>query len=135
MPTYDAITVPPPLPEQPRGLFSGWTVREFIFLGVLWVAPLVAIAFQAQWYVWAGLYLAAAVTTTAIVQRHGGLELLGPHFFYDLLRLGRRGRSWDIRVIYAIFLLVGLGFVYWVRFPGQGLIDLFSTNAQMRPRR
>ena len=28
-------------------------------------------------------------------------------------------------------MLVGLGFVYWVRFPGQGLIDLFSTNTRI----
>jgi hypothetical protein len=51
---------------------------------------------QAPWYVWAGMFLAAIVATTAIVQKHGGWELLGPHFFYDLLRLGRRGRLGDV---------------------------------------
>ena len=128
MAKYDALTMPPPLPKKPQGWLEGYTRRQFIAMGLVWLAPLPAFLVGAPWFVGVGLLVTAILTTTAIVQKHGGLELLGPHFFFDLLRLSRRVRNWEIRALYTIFLLIGLGFVYWIQFRGQGLLDIFSTN-------
>src|SRR5262249_27242593 len=54
---------------------------------------------------------------------------IGPHFLFDLTRLTRQRRTWDIRVLFSVLLLVGLGAVYFVRFPPATLSDLLAMDA------
>jgi hypothetical protein len=46
--------------------------------------------------------------------RRGWVQLFGPVLFYELLRIGRRGRYVIARCLYALALLVFLLLVYWV---------------------
>jgi ABC-type transport system involved in multi-copper enzyme maturation permease subunit len=50
-------------------------------------------------------------------ERRGGLQMIGPLFFYDLVRLARRGRTTLLRCVYALFLLGALYLVYAEYFP------------------
>jgi ABC-type transport system involved in multi-copper enzyme maturation permease subunit len=83
-----------------------------------------------EWYV-VGL---ATVTIVAagwsIARRQGGL--LGPHYFYDLIRLARRSRTRDLRMLYLTALILGLGLIYWLQFPHENLGNLlFDTQRAM----
>jgi ABC-type transport system involved in multi-copper enzyme maturation permease subunit len=64
-----------------------------------WLGPGPRVLLWGQW-----LLLAAALAVSV------GLTLFGPVFFFDLVRLTRRGRYFLIRVVYALALL----FVLWV---------------------
>jgi ABC-type transport system involved in multi-copper enzyme maturation permease subunit len=57
-----------------------------------------------------GLLLAAL----ALFLRRGWVKVFGPVFFYDLVRLGRRGRYFLLRTLYAGGLLALLGWVYLI---------------------
>jgi ABC-type transport system involved in multi-copper enzyme maturation permease subunit len=57
-----------------------------------------------------GLLLVAA----AGLLRRGWVQLFGPVLFYELLRIGRRGRYIAVRCLYVLALLVFLLFVYAV---------------------
>jgi ABC-type transport system involved in multi-copper enzyme maturation permease subunit len=48
--------------------------------------------------------------------------VVGPLFFYDLMRLARRGRSTLLRVTYALVLFGALLIAYTNRFPGHNLL-------------
>jgi ABC-type transport system involved in multi-copper enzyme maturation permease subunit len=88
----------------------------FVALGGL--AVVVLAGMKLGWPSWYGAGLGVALTALAgwrIARRQGGL--LGPHFFYDLVRLARRSRTRDLRVLYGLALLFGLGVVYWIQFP------------------
>src|SRR5262249_3996716 len=87
---------------------------------LLRVSPVVVIATAML-----GLLLAAWAL------RRRGAEAAGPMFFYDLLRLSRRGRSTLLRCSYAVFLLAGLYLVYWNRFPVEAE---FGNLFRLRPR-
>jgi ABC-type transport system involved in multi-copper enzyme maturation permease subunit len=50
--------------------------------------------------------------------------LVGPLFYYDLVRLARRGRSTALRCLYALALLGVLCFVYAIHLPDYGALDL-----------
>lgn len=60
----------------------------------------------------AGLAFVASIVLSYVVHRHGGWHLLGPHFYYDVVRLARRGRSTALRVVYILALFAGLALVY-----------------------
>ncbi|MCI0377618.1 MAG: ABC transporter permease subunit [Gemmataceae bacterium] len=82
-----------------------------------------------QWFWW-GLALAGIVFMGLTVRTWG--SVLGPHFFYDLIRLARRSRTRDIRMLYGVALLLGLGLVYWLRFPHQTIdMLLFDPGRRM----
>jgi ABC-type transport system involved in multi-copper enzyme maturation permease subunit len=51
-----------------------------------------------------------------------GFSLVGPLFYYDLMRLARRGRSTLLRVTYALVLFGALLIAYTNRFPGHNLL-------------
>src|SRR5262249_33161691 len=57
-------------------------------------------------------------------------EWVGPLFFYDLVRLARRGRSTLLRFAYAVFLFVGLYVVYMNLFPQY---DVFTDPFRPGP--
>src|SRR5262249_60739094 len=85
-------------------------VASFVLLQLLYPA-LFALALAA-----AGLLLWAL--------RRRGTSLVGPLFFYDVLRLARRGRGTALRFLYGGALLVALAVVYAQRFPQHDLLAL-----------
>ncbi len=48
-------------------------------------------------------------------------KLLGPLFYWDLIRLSRKGHTSLLRSLYALALLAGLFNVYEGVFPGHAL--------------
>jgi ABC-type transport system involved in multi-copper enzyme maturation permease subunit len=94
--------------------FADWAWWERALFAVLALAPIVALAVggRAQSGI-AGLLAGLAfLTLQIIVYCHGGWGLLGPHFYYDVVRLARRGRSTLLRVAYIIAMFIGLTVVY-----------------------
>jgi ABC-type transport system involved in multi-copper enzyme maturation permease subunit len=61
--------------------------------------------------------------------RRGGRSVVGPLFFYDVVRLARRGRGPALRFVYGGALLAGLAFVYASEFSTSDLFD-FSGDRQ-----
>lgn len=90
----------------------------------------VMFGFRIDWPFWYGITFVIGIFFLAgiYVKRWGGL--LGPHFFFDLVRLARRSRTRDVRVLYAFGLLVGLGLMYYLRFRGQSLEQVFFGGGQ-----
>jgi ABC-type transport system involved in multi-copper enzyme maturation permease subunit len=74
---------------------------------------------ERAWSWLAGIFaLAAFIALQIVVFRHGGWRVLGPHFYYDVVRLARRGRSTLLRCAYILALLAGLALVF-ERAPAQ----------------
>jgi hypothetical protein len=48
----------------------------------------------------------------ARVLRPAGVHYLGPHFYYDLIRLARGGRTISLRILYGLLLATALFLVY-----------------------
>jgi ABC-type transport system involved in multi-copper enzyme maturation permease subunit len=75
---------------------------------------------------------AAGLAGAAWVLRRQGQALAGPLFFYDLLRLARRGRSTLLRGAYALLLFGGLYLVYRHHFPHEPLLTRpFESHAML----
>jgi len=102
-----------------------------IFLLLLLLSPLFTWIFGAPWYASVGLLVLALILVGALLNKRGGTGIVGPHFYYDLVRLGRRARTWDTRVIYSVLLLVGIGLVYFFRFPLRDWEGLFVSTGSI----
>jgi ABC-type transport system involved in multi-copper enzyme maturation permease subunit len=95
------------------GWIAGWSRLERIIVACAWLLPIVVLAGGRDWGWLSGLFaLAAFGVLNIVVHRHGGWHLLGPHFYYDVVRLARRGRSTALRVVYILAMFIGLTFVY-----------------------
>lgn len=96
------------------GWLRGWSWTERALLGLLWLLPIVPLVVGWRTWSWlAGLFaLLAVIALHVVVFRHGGWQILGPHFYYDVVRLARRGRSTVLRVAYILAMFIGLFFVY-----------------------
>jgi ABC-type transport system involved in multi-copper enzyme maturation permease subunit len=81
-----------------------------------------------SWFVPALVPLVLAWHLLAASRRPSDAGLLGPLFFYDVVRLARRGRSTLLRCVYALALLVALCFAYAEQFPHAPLFDLSSVR-------
>jgi ABC-type transport system involved in multi-copper enzyme maturation permease subunit len=106
-------------PSKPRfwfvfGWMRGWSRWEQLFVAALWLAPVVTLLAGGleKSELAAGLLLLAFAALHVVVYRHGGWRLLGPHFYYDVVRLARRGRSNALRIVYIAGLFLGLWLVY-----------------------
>jgi len=101
---------------------------------VLLITAVLLVGIKTDWPTWYWIALGTmslAAIGWWIAARQGGL--LGPHFFYDLIRLARRSRTRDMRMLYLLALLIGLGAVYWIRFPHQSFYNLiFNTGQPLR---
>jgi ABC-type transport system involved in multi-copper enzyme maturation permease subunit len=93
---------------------ADWSWPERVIVGALMVAPIAIL-------IWGGRAMGGAAGIAAmvaflglqfVVYRHGGWGLIGPHFYYDVVRLARRGRSSLLRVAYIVAMFAGLAFVY-----------------------
>jgi ABC-type transport system involved in multi-copper enzyme maturation permease subunit len=89
-----------------------WTRCAIVALLSLLVFVTLIVGLRA-WSWLAGIFaLAAFIALQIVVFRHGGWRLLGPHFYYDVVRLARRGRSTLLRCSYILALFAGLAFVF-----------------------
>lgn len=111
------------LPAWLKILFQSLAFVLLLTFGIL-------IGNREGWPVWYLLILLGGVfaLTGWTIKSWGGL--LGPHFPFDLIRLARRSRTRDVRVLYAFGLLVGLGLMYYTRFPHQTVERLFFQVGQ-----
>lgn len=137
------LPTPPPIPPEllesaaaGRPAFWGPLLRGLVrpgllILYVLIAAPFAAWAFGAPLWTILGLAALPFLHLCILIQRRGGLGLVGPHFFYDLIRLGRRARTWDVRVLFTVGLLIGLSLVYFLRFPIRSWETLFDTQQRI----
>jgi ABC-type transport system involved in multi-copper enzyme maturation permease subunit len=61
-------------------------------------------------------------------------RLVGPLFYYEVLRLARKGHSTALRCLYGLALLVGLAVTYATRIGfSHGLEDLFAPGPLLAP--
>jgi ABC-type transport system involved in multi-copper enzyme maturation permease subunit len=66
-----------------------------------------------EWIWLAGIFAMTVFIALQInVFRHGGWRLLGPHFYYDVVRLARRGQTTLLRCAYILALFAGLALVF-----------------------
>lgn len=72
-----------------------------------WFAGELTLATQAL--LWGGL-----LATLAFLSRQGWLRLFGPVLFYDLVRIGRRGRFFFLRCLYGVILFAVLCWMSFV---------------------
>jgi ABC-type transport system involved in multi-copper enzyme maturation permease subunit len=80
---------------------------------------------------WTGLTRCGSAACR-LVRQWRPADLVGPLFFYDLVRLARRGRSILLRCIYALTLLAALCFAYANHFAGHQLWqEAFAPRAQV----
>ncbi|MSQ95007.1 MAG: hypothetical protein EXR98_10695 [Gemmataceae bacterium] len=96
------------------GWLAGWSWTERAFIALLALAPFVILFIVGRdgGPVAGGFALAAFVALNVVVFRHGGWRLLGPHFYYDVVRLARRGRSTILRIAYILAMLGGFLYVF-----------------------
>lgn len=57
-------------------------------------------------------------------------KLLGPHFFFDIIRLARGKRVRDLRMLYTFGMLLALLILYMARFRWMTFYDLFFSENQ-----
>ncbi|HMC67199.1 MAG TPA: hypothetical protein VKI65_19845, partial [Gemmataceae bacterium] len=123
------------LPKARRRLALPYLNRnELIAASSLAAALAFVLAVAAPWPFPAALVLAASVLGVAVTRRHG-LLLVGPLFFFDLVRLARRGRSTLLRCVYALVLFGGLWFTYSNRFPHIDVIGRAFDQGPTLPAR
>src|SRR5262249_54324928 len=110
---------------------AGLVSPEVRNAGVVLLIGLVAVLLHAPAVATATALVGLLLAAWAVRQR--GAELAGPIFFYDLMRLARRGRSTLLRCAYALLLLIGLYCVYWNRFPVEAEFrNLFHMQPKIR---
>jgi ABC-type transport system involved in multi-copper enzyme maturation permease subunit len=103
-------------------------------IAAIFIVPLVLIGgmSRAPQPVLAALVAAeVALVGWALRRRH--LALVGPLFFYDVVRLARRGRSTLLRCTYALLLLMGLYVVFTQHFPGEDPFALTPDPHSVMP--
>jgi ABC-type transport system involved in multi-copper enzyme maturation permease subunit len=59
-----------------------------------------------------GLIVPALITLQWLVQRRGGWRLIGPHSYYDLIRMARKRRTIVLRVLFLLALFAGIWYTY-----------------------
>ena len=60
-------------------------------------------------------------------------KLLGPHFFFDLVRLARGRRVRDLRMLYTFGMLIAMLLLYMARFSWMSFYDLFFGGSRTMP--
>ncbi len=73
---------------------------------------MLALIAQMPTAVGAALIVPALAAMQWCVRRRGGWRLIGPHAYYDLIRLSRKGRTIVLRVLFLLALLAGIWHTY-----------------------
>jgi hypothetical protein len=111
-----AVNTPRP-PAPPKSSPSAWPWGGlYIHLAV--IVLLLALGVFVDLWVLAPLWGLYAIAVVVLFYRDGG-SLLGPVFFYDLVRTSRKGRHIVLRCAYATLLLAVLFAIYANRFAGR----------------
>lgn len=118
-----------------RQVWRNWlelTRPERAVLGVCWLAALLLFLVPDRRAAWilgaAGVAWAAAITGWALWNR--GFRILGPHFYYDVVRLARRGRSTVLRCLYIAAMFAGLTVVYFETPTHQHHVNEFARVSE-----
>src|SRR4051794_38983122 len=105
---------PPPVStaDRPRG--SRW---NYALLAAIGAMPVLAALADAPLAITAASVAPALVALQWLVWRRGGWRLIGPHSYYDLVRMSRKGRTGVLRSLFLIALLAAIWRVYdtWMR--------------------
>jgi ABC-type transport system involved in multi-copper enzyme maturation permease subunit len=115
-----------PAPRQPGRIIEA--VPLVLIVGAVLATPFVLARWGAAPYVAVGLLVGACAGLIVVVILRNWSPLVGPLFFYDLVRLARRGRGTALRFVYGAALLLALGFIYNRHFPGTDLLSLSGTG-------
>jgi ABC-type transport system involved in multi-copper enzyme maturation permease subunit len=115
-----------PAPRQPGRIIEA--VPLVLVVGAVLAAPFVFAWWGTALYVAVGLLVAACAGLIMLAILRNWSPLVGPLFFYDLVRLARRGRGTALRFVYGAALLLALGFIYNRHFPGTDLLSLSGTG-------
>ena len=89
-----------------------WHVLEFLLLILLICVPAAAMAFGLSDVLIVEAVIFALAGGIGVLLLRGDWRLFGPLFYFDTVRLARRGRSINMRILYVSVLLIGQGFVY-----------------------
>ena len=128
------VTTAVPVNRQRRRFWFPWP-EAVIGSGLL---TALYVDLYLAWHIWPYILVLLAVTCLVmlarLVRRHR-FYVVGPLFFYDVVRLARRGRSTLLRVTFALCLLGGLCIVYDARFPQHKILrHPFTPGPTMLPR-
>lgn len=95
-----------------RRSWIAWSWPERLIVAGAWIVPIVLVVQRGGgWLTGASLLMAFALLQW-IVWRHGGWGLLGPHYYYGVVRLARRGQSARLRIVYLVALFAALVYVF-----------------------
>jgi ABC-type transport system involved in multi-copper enzyme maturation permease subunit len=94
-------------PDRPRG--SRW---DYALLAAAAAVAVAAAIVEASAVVVTVLTLPSLVALQWLVRRRGGWRFVGPHSYYDLIRMSRKGRTIVLRVLFLVVLLGGIWWAY-----------------------
>jgi ABC-type transport system involved in multi-copper enzyme maturation permease subunit len=110
-----------PKSDRPARLrLTAWALLALAFSS----AGAAIVGGEPSWLLLALVAVLRACHALTVPPRRAGEGLLGPLFFYDVVRLARRGRSTLLRCAYALALLGALCLAYHLRFPDAPLLHL-----------
>jgi ABC-type transport system involved in multi-copper enzyme maturation permease subunit len=87
------------------------------------VAPLLAFAADCPGWVTGLLAVPVPIVLHWCVREHGGWRLFGPHCYFDLIRMARKGRTVLFRVLFLLALLAGIWYTYEKHRPEEPEFD------------
>ncbi len=93
--------------DRPRG--ARW---DYALLAIAVVLPVLGVIADQPVALTVALAMPALVALQWFVSRRGGWRLIGPHSYYDLIRMSRKGRGILLRSLFLLALLGGIGYSY-----------------------
>ena len=106
--TADAKPLPVPTSaDRPRG--SRW---DYALFAALTVSPVVAAVADLPLTVIIAASAPPLVALQWLVWRRGGWRLIGPHSYYDLIRMSRKGRTTLLRVLFLVALFGAIAYTF-----------------------
>ena len=116
-----------PLSTGPRRR-RRWQPRERIALACLALLPVLAVLGGWGWLEMAAVVWLCFIGFGMIVMLRGDWRLIGPHFWFDLVGLARRGRSAWVRLLYLLAMLFSLYVISIDEFGSGSLLDFFRPS-------
>jgi ABC-type transport system involved in multi-copper enzyme maturation permease subunit len=118
--TADAKPLPAPISaDRPRG--SRWDYALFAALSVL---PVVAAVADLPLALIIAASAPALIALQWLVWRRGGWRLIGPHSYYDLIRISRKGRTTLLRTLFLVALFGAVAYTFEKHRPASLNVDV-----------